>query len=106
LVLPCPPGRDVCELSFSDPEFQSGMRDAVYYVRAIQEVTAEVNASGLRCEGDVCRPCYGDYRTDSEDDCTGPSNERAWASPIYVRFDASLIPAVPVLDPALSPPTP
>ena len=106
LVLPCPPGRDVCELSFSDPEFQSGMRDAVYYVRAIQEVTTEVNASGLRCEGDVCRPCYGDYRTDSEDDCTGPSNERAWASPIYVRFDASLIPAVPVLDPALSPPTP
>jgi hypothetical protein len=95
LVLPCPAGSDVCEQTFTDPDFANGARDAVYYVRAIQEVTSEVNASGLRCEGDVCRPCHGDYRTDAEDDCTGPSNERAWASPIYVRWDASLTPPPP-----------
>ncbi|MEZ4324474.1 MAG: DUF3604 domain-containing protein [Polyangiales bacterium] len=90
LVLPCPPGRAVCEQTFSDPGY--GERDAVYYVRAIQETTSEINAGGLRCEGGVCRPCHGDYRTDVEDDCAGPSNERAWASPIYVRWDASLVP--------------
>ncbi|MBK8589676.1 MAG: DUF3604 domain-containing protein [Sandaracinaceae bacterium] len=99
LVLPCPTDSDVCVQSFTDPEYPSFERDVVYYVRAIQAATTEVNASGLRCEGDVCRPCHGDYRTDAEDDCTGPSNERAWASPIYVRWEAPPpAPAAEVLD--------
>jgi hypothetical protein len=99
LVLPCPADSDVCVQSFTDPEYPTFERDVVYYVRAIQAVTSEVNASGLRCEGDVCRPCHGDYRTDAEDDCTGPSNERAWASPIYVRWEAPPpAPAVEALD--------
>ncbi len=97
LVLPCPEGQDVCDVSFRDDDYPSMERDVVYYVRAIQAATEEVNASGLRCEGGTCRPCYGDFRTDREDDCTGPSNERAWASPIYVRWDASLVPP-PTLD--------
>jgi hypothetical protein len=49
-----------------------------------------VNAGGLRCEYDdegACvrvNPCYGDYRTDPEDDCLAPAEERAWSSPLYV----------------------
>ncbi len=66
-------------------------REAVYYVRAIQEPTPAVNAGGLRCEYDangVClrsRPCYGDFRTPFDDDCLTENEERAWSSPIFVR---------------------
>ena len=50
-----------------------------------------VNAGNLRCvrgadgECSEVRPCYGDYRTDYEDDCAAPEEERAWSSPIFVN---------------------
>ena len=56
-------------VEFDDPDFAAGGRDAVYYVRAIQEPTPAVNAGELRCERDAdgdcveVHPCYGDYRT-------------------------------------------
>ncbi|MCC6217302.1 MAG: DUF3604 domain-containing protein [Polyangiaceae bacterium] len=90
--LECPADREVCEVELDDPEFVGGARDAVYYVRAIQEPTPAVNAGGLRCERDASgacvrpRPCYGDYRTPYDDDCLAPNEERAWSSPIYVRW--------------------
>lgn len=81
----CPPGRDSCRVEIEDPDFVEGGRDALYYVRAIQEPTDAVNASNLRCEGGECDPCYGDYRTPADDDCLAETEERAWSSPIWVR---------------------
>jgi hypothetical protein len=77
-------------VELSDPEFESSARDAVYYVRAIQEPSQAVNAGNLRCERDAegecvrVRPCYGGYRTPESDDCLGEVEERAWSSPIFV----------------------
>jgi hypothetical protein len=78
-------------VEFEDPDFAAGAREAVYYVRAIQEPTPAVNAGGLRCtldENGRCvdvDPCYGDYRTAFDDDCLAMNEERAWSSPIRVR---------------------
>ena len=72
-------------VEFDDPWFASADREVVYYVRAIQEPTPAVNAGGLRCEGDECDPCYGDYRVPFDDDCLSMTEERAWSSPIYLR---------------------
>lgn len=97
-TLACPGDPAGCTVSFEDPEYVEGGRDATYYVRAIQEPTTEVNAGTLRCERDAAgqcvasRPCYGDYRTPLADDCVGPSEERAWSSPIFVRWDAGARP--------------
>jgi hypothetical protein len=78
-------------VEFSDPEFVSGRRDAVYYVRAIQEPTPRVNGDNLRPTRDAegrttsVNPCWGDYRTSRSDNCASDVEERAWASPIYVN---------------------
>jgi hypothetical protein len=85
LTLPCPTSGDLCEVEFEDPWFASADREFVYYVRAIQEPSPAVNADGLRCEGDDCKPCYGDYRVPFDDDCLAMTEERAWSSPIYLR---------------------
>ena len=69
-----------------------GGRDTVYYVRAIQEPSLAINGAQLRCEYDEkghcisVSPCYGDSRTDYQDDCLAETEERAWSSPIFVRF--------------------
>ena len=90
-TLPCPENREgarVCEVRFEDPEFVAGARDVAYYVRAIQEPSPAVNAGGLRCdEHGRCEPCYGDWRTPADEDCLSENEERAWSSPIWVRFD-------------------
>ncbi|MFP6600876.1 MAG: hypothetical protein VB852_10660, partial [Deltaproteobacteria bacterium] len=78
-------------VEFDDPDYPAQDREVVYYVRAIEEPSLAVNAGQLRCtfdeEGNCVevRPCYGDYRTDYDDDCLAPNEERAWSSPIYVR---------------------
>ena len=92
LVLPCEANPAGCSAEFSDAEFPAGQRDALYYVRAIQEKTPIVNADGLRprfdAEGNVVSvdPCYGDYRTDPDDDCLADAEHRAWSSPIFVDY--------------------
>ncbi len=86
----CPGNSLGCAVEFSDPYFMSTGRDALYYVRAIQEPTEAINAGGLRCSRDASGacvsvdPCYGDYRTDGTDDCLTLNEERAWSSPIYL----------------------
>jgi hypothetical protein len=80
-----------CAVRFEDKDFAAASRDTLYYVRAIQEPSLVVNAGNLRCTRDAdgnctgVRPCFGDYRTDYEDDCTAPEEERAWSSPIFVN---------------------
>jgi hypothetical protein len=91
-VLPCGGDPSGCEVVFEDPEFPAAGRDSLYYVRAIEEPSPAVNAANLRCEydadGDCVKvgPCHGDYRTDYQDDCLAPTEERAWSSPIFVDY--------------------
>jgi hypothetical protein len=91
-TLPCPSDPSGCAVSFDDPDFAASGRDAVYYVRAIQEPTPTVNGAMLRCETDAegncvrTRPCYGDWRTPDDDECLGTVSERAWSSPIWLNW--------------------
>jgi hypothetical protein len=79
-----------CVARFTDPEFAAGGRDAVYYVRALQEETPAINGANLRtrfdAEGRVLEttPCHGNHRTPADDDCLAMVEERAWSSPIFV----------------------
>ncbi len=91
-VLPCDDQGDGCEASFSDDSFATAKRDTVYYVRAIEEPSLQINGANLRCERDGdgnCikpNPCFGDYRTDRDDPCAVPIEHRAWSSPIFVDY--------------------
>ena len=83
----CAPDPAGCTVRFSDPDFVSAQRDAVYYVRAIEEPSDAVNGGTLRCTGESCaavRPC-APWAPD-DDDCLGPVEERAWSSPIFVDW--------------------
>ena len=78
-----------CQVEFEDPDFSASGRQAVYYVRAVQEASPMINADNVRCEYEdgVCvavNPCYGNYRTPDSDDCLAPVQQRAWSSPIFV----------------------
>jgi len=91
-VLHCDADASGCSVEFEDSEYPAAGRDSVYYVRAIQEPSLTVNGAQLRCEYDetgdciAVSPCYGDPRTDYQDDCLAETEERAWSSPIFVRF--------------------
>jgi hypothetical protein len=86
----CAPDPGGCVVAFEDPEYAASGRDAVYYVRALQEATPAVNGANYRTEFDAqgsavrTRPCHGDWRTPAADDCLAPVEERAWSSPIFV----------------------
>jgi hypothetical protein len=73
---------------FEDPEF--GSRDTVYYARALQRATPAINGANLRTRFDAqgnaveVGPCFGGWRTASDDDCLAPVFERAWSSPLFV----------------------
>ncbi|MGI9285576.1 MAG: DUF3604 domain-containing protein [Pseudomonadales bacterium] len=90
----CEPNPAGCTVEFEDPDFTQDGRNALYYARAIQAPSPSVNGGQLRCEYDAngqcikVNPCYGDYRTESSDDCLSPDAERAWSSPIYVDYQA------------------
>lgn len=91
-VFKCERNRAGCSAEFDDPEFS---RDTVYYVRAIEEASPTVNGKNLRTTFDekgnaiAVTPCYGDYRTEEQDDCLGMVEHRAWSSPIYVDHAAN-----------------
>jgi hypothetical protein len=89
----CPADQAGCEIEFDDPDFMRGGRESIYYIRAIQEATEMINADNVRCDYDesgqciAVNPCYGDYRTSSDEDCLAAANQRAWSSPIYVGYE-------------------
>ena len=94
-VLPCPGGAAGCDVTFEDPDFRSAGRDAVYYVRALQEPTPQINAAGLNCVRDEAGRCIEVRRCRAglvdgaaDDDCLAPDRARAWSSPIYVDHPA------------------
>lgn len=80
-----------CSFTFSDPSYGTDGRDALYYVKAIQEAEPMINGDTLKCERDAAGKCvkvnlcYGDYRS-GKDDCLAPAEPRAWSSPIYVNY--------------------
>ena len=82
-----------CQISFEDEQFSIGQRDAVYYVRAIEEPSPKLSADPLGCEFDengkcikteICRVGVHENRGD----CLAPAENRAWSSPIYVNYDS------------------
>jgi hypothetical protein len=92
----CRPSAAGCSVRFDDPGFAAGGRDALYYVRALQEATPAINGANLRTRFDAERrpvavePCFGDFRTAFDDECLAPAHERAWSSPIFVNHPAAL----------------
>ena len=82
-----------CQISFEDQQFSIGHRDAVYYVRAIEEASPTLSADPLACEFDengncikaeVCR--VGVHKNRGE--CMAPAEHRAWSSPIFVNYSS------------------
>mgnify|MGYP007112312935 CR=1 FL=1 len=78
---------------FQDEQFAIGRRDAVYYVRAIEEPTPTLSADPLGCEFDesgqcikaeVCRVGVHENRGE----CIAPAEHRAWSSPIFVNYSS------------------
>jgi hypothetical protein len=86
-VLTCPGDPAGCQVAFTDESFSSVGRDALYYVRAIEEPSLAVDADPLGCTYDdegrcnELKPCFG---RPTDDDCLAETEERAWSSPIYV----------------------
>ncbi|MGI9590220.1 MAG: DUF3604 domain-containing protein, partial [Myxococcota bacterium] len=79
-----------CVATFTDPDFASGRRDTVYYVRAFEPTRDGINSRGLRCEYDAegncvkVNPCPGP--AGAQDNCLAKEEPRAWSSPIFVDF--------------------
>jgi len=77
-----------CAVTFTDPDFQTSLRDTVYYVRAFEASKLGINAGGLRCERDAEGKCIRVHACPEpgkeESDCLSPFEPVAWSSPIYV----------------------
>lgn len=90
-VFDCPVEPAGCRVEFEDSELLSSGREAVYYVRAIQEPTPAVNGDPLECERDEHGRCVagrlcrgGGLEGGVVEDCLADVEERAWSSPIFV----------------------
>ncbi|MBW2499822.1 MAG: DUF3604 domain-containing protein, partial [Deltaproteobacteria bacterium] len=87
-VIDCPPDPEGCVAAFVDGDYVASGRDALYYVRAIEEPSLAVAADPLGCRRDESGrcvqvdPCFG--RPD-DDECLAQTEERAWSSPIFVN---------------------
>ena len=86
-------GTEECFVTFTDSDFETQARDALYYARAIEKESKAVNAGNLRCEVDAfgqCKEvniCYGSpIQNPREEDCLANTQERAWSSPIFVDY--------------------
>jgi hypothetical protein len=90
-TFPCEPSEAGCTVEFGDDEFSVRARDALYYVRAIEEPTPAVNGKGLGCKRDAQGACSAIDAAPSgpDDDRLGNVEERAWSSPIFVDYAAS-----------------
>jgi hypothetical protein len=81
----CTPDPEGCVVTFSDPEYATGDRDVVYYVRAFEPETPTVNGANLRCERGEDGECESvELCLDPESDCLAPVAPRAWSSPIWL----------------------
>ncbi|MEH6580878.1 MAG: DUF3604 domain-containing protein [Halioglobus sp.] len=91
-VFNCEPSATGCTVEFTDSHFAEEGRDALYYVRVLEEPMPVINADNLRADYDESgkvvstSPCHGDYRTSALDDCVATEQPRAWSSPIFVSY--------------------
>ncbi len=78
-----------CEVVFSDPDFAREERGVSYYVRAIEAASPTANGDPLGCERNAdgecieVAPCFN---RPNDDNCTAPTEQRAWSSPIFVDY--------------------
>jgi hypothetical protein len=91
-VFECDPDPAGCTIEFGDPTLPAAGRDAIYYVRAIEEPSPTINGDNLRATRDdsgavvAVNPCWGDYRISRDDDCHALKGQRAWSSPIFINY--------------------
>ena len=91
-VLECSGDASGCVVEFEDESFDRDSRDTLYYVRALQAPSPTVNGEQIVCETDdsgkcvKAEICFGDDRTNLDDDCLSDKAERAWSSPIFVDY--------------------
>ncbi|MEM8499990.1 MAG: DUF3604 domain-containing protein [Pseudomonadota bacterium] len=86
-VFDCGERELTCSAEFSDEMFVQSGRDAIYYVRAIQEPTDIIQGDPFRCEIDARGECVKTnfcQGVSADDDCLSKAQHRAWSSPIYV----------------------
>lgn len=93
LVHDCPENQAGCEFNFTDNEFESSKTDMSYYVRAIEELSLQINTKGVRCERDTEGNCISvdictqDWKRPRDvEACSELDEPRAWSSPIYVEY--------------------
>jgi hypothetical protein len=83
----CEPDPAGCVVQFDDPDFAATGRDALYYVRALEEPSPAINGAPLSTVFDEAgHPVSIDPCIEWTDDCLAPVQERAWSSPIFVDF--------------------
>lgn len=85
----CPPDPAGCAVEFDDPEFTTDGRDTLYYARAVQVETNEINGAQLRTQFDDKGRAVSIEWCPPSDECLAPSQERAWSSPIFVDYAAA-----------------
>ena len=85
-VFECEPDPAGCAVTFADPAFEAGQRDAVYYVRAFEAPAPGINADNVRCEGEggECERVTLCPSEGAGDDCLAEHEPRAWSSPIWI----------------------
>lgn len=79
-----------CTVEFDDPDYAEAGRDALYYVRAIEEPSDAVNGANQGCEFNQQGQCIAvkecGTRGGQGNDCLAPVEERAWSSPIFLHY--------------------
>ena len=93
-IFECEPSQEGCIVEFEDPNFIDANREVIYYVRAIQEPSLAIGAANLACEFDDDGKCKkvklcGDAKGQGEGDCLSENEERAWSSPIFIKYSQS-----------------
>ena len=93
-IFECKPSQEGCVVEFEDPNFIDANREVIYYVRAIQEPSLAIGAANLACEFDDDGKCKkvklcGDAKGQGEGDCLSENEERAWSSPIFIKYSQS-----------------
>jgi len=73
-----------CVATFTDDEFATSGRDAVYYARVFEPEKPTANGDPINCDRDAQGRCLEANPCTDEGNCLAPGRPRAWSSPIYV----------------------
>jgi hypothetical protein len=87
----CDPSGEGCVVHFSDDDFAERARDALYYVRALEDARPAILGDPLRAKRDESGEVVSISICDKGDDCLADVRERAWSSPIFVDFSPTSV---------------